>query len=77
MTTWTRTDIGSMMAEFPDDEELHKITKREINLKSRDNARTPMQASYHRNGGREKLTNIKTVERRASCWVLNYHTMAT
>jgi len=40
-----------MMAEFPDDEELHKITKREINLKSRDNARTPMQWSDEPHAG--------------------------
>ncbi|KAK0102911.1 hypothetical protein ONS96_005537 [Cadophora gregata f. sp. sojae] len=40
-----------MMAEFPDDEELHRITKREINLKSRDNARTPMQWSDEPHAG--------------------------
>ncbi|CZT43865.1 probable alpha-amylase [Rhynchosporium secalis] len=36
---------NDMMAEFPDDKELHRITMKEINLKSRDNARTPMQWS--------------------------------
>lgn len=32
-----------MMQRFPDDKELHKLTHAEIQLKSRDNARTPMQ----------------------------------
>ena len=64
------------MAEFPDDEELHRITKKEINLKSRDNARTPMQASYRLNHKSKERTNIQTVERRAIHWVLNHHTMA-
>jgi len=32
-----------MMKAYPDDKELHRITKQEITLKSRDNARTPMQ----------------------------------
>lgn len=32
-----------MMQAYPNDTELHRITKREIVLKSRDNARTPMQ----------------------------------
>ncbi|PVH86004.1 glycoside hydrolase family 13 protein [Cadophora sp. DSE1049] len=40
-----------MMTEFPDDKELHRITKREINLKSRDNARTPMQWSDEPHAG--------------------------
>lgn len=34
-----------MMKDHPDDTELHRITKQEITLKSRDNARTPMQWS--------------------------------
>ena len=38
-----------MMEKHPNDTELHRITKQEITLKSRDNARTPMQwdASAH------------------------------
>jgi hypothetical protein len=31
------------MKRFPDDKELHRITMQEIQKKSRDNARTPMQ----------------------------------
>jgi glycosidase len=33
------------MKVHPDDTELHRVTKQEITLKSRDNARTPMQWS--------------------------------
>jgi glycosidase len=33
------------MKQYPDDKELHRITKQEITKKSRDNARTPMQWS--------------------------------
>lgn len=32
-----------MMKRYPDDKELHRITMQEIQKKSRDNARTPMQ----------------------------------
>jgi glycosidase len=34
-----------MTKQYPDDRELHRITKQEITKKSRDNARTPMQWS--------------------------------
>jgi len=34
---------NEMMEKYPDDKELHRITKQEIQKKSRDNARTPMQ----------------------------------
>jgi len=39
------------MKEFPNDSELHRITKQEITLKSRDNARTPMQWDASAHGG--------------------------
>lgn len=39
------------MERFPDDTELHRITKQEITLKSRDNARTPMQWSNSPHAG--------------------------
>jgi hypothetical protein len=35
----------SLLARYPDDKERQRIMKREITLKSRDNARTPMQVS--------------------------------
>jgi glycosidase len=35
----------SLLAKYPDDKERQRIMKREITLKSRDNARTPMQVS--------------------------------
>lgn len=35
-----------MMERYPNDKELHRITKQEIQKKSRDNARTPMQVSW-------------------------------
>ncbi|POS86920.1 glycoside hydrolase [Erysiphe pulchra] len=34
---------NDMMRDYPDDKELHRITMEEIQKKSRDNARTPMQ----------------------------------
>jgi len=40
-----------MMKQYPNDTELHLITKREITLKSRDNARTPMQWDSTKYGG--------------------------
>jgi hypothetical protein len=33
------------MEKHPNDKELQRITKEQITLKSRDNARTPMQVS--------------------------------
>lgn len=41
----------SMMKRYPDDKELHRITKEEIQKKSRDNARTPMQWSKEQYAG--------------------------
>lgn len=35
------------MERYPNDKELHRITMQEIQKKSRDNARTPMQVSKH------------------------------
>jgi len=40
-----------MMEKYPNDTELHRITKQEITLKSRDNARTPMQWDTSAHGG--------------------------
>ncbi|CZR62401.1 probable alpha-glucosidase (maltase) [Phialocephala subalpina] len=40
-----------MMKRYPDDKELHRITKEEIQKKSRDNARTPMQWSKEQYAG--------------------------
>lgn len=39
------------MKQYPNDTELHRITKKEITLKSRDNARTPMQWDKTKYGG--------------------------
>ncbi|KAE8450570.1 hypothetical protein EG329_006301 [Mollisiaceae sp. DMI_Dod_QoI] len=40
-----------MMNRYPDDKELHRITMQEIQKKSRDNARTPMQWSKEKYAG--------------------------
>jgi hypothetical protein len=36
---------NSLLAKYPDDKERQRIMKQQITLKSRDNARTPMQVS--------------------------------
>lgn len=40
-----------MMKRYPNDKEMHRITKQEIQKKSRDNARTPMQWSKEQYAG--------------------------
>lgn len=37
---------NSLLAKYPDDKERQRILKQQITLKSRDNARTPMQVRY-------------------------------
>jgi hypothetical protein len=36
---------NSLLEKYPDDKERQRIMKEQITLKSRDNARTPMQVS--------------------------------
>lgn len=45
-----------MLRDHPDDQELHRITREEIQLKSRDNARTPMQWDTTKHGGFSSAT---------------------
>ena len=40
-----------MMRDYPNDTDLHRITREQIRLKSRDNRRTPMQWSNTKYGG--------------------------
>jgi hypothetical protein len=46
---YNQTDnMTSLIAKHPNDKELQRVLMQEIQIKSRDNARTPMQVSISR-----------------------------
>lgn len=69
--------FSSMMERYPNDKELHRITMQEIQKKSRDNARTPMQVSQHVHLPSGLLKKSDEVEHICARRLFNRYPMAT
>jgi hypothetical protein len=59
------------MEKHPDDKELQRITKEQITLKSRDNARTPMQVSLTAAFKYDRSITCFAVEQLQICWLFH------
>jgi hypothetical protein len=59
----------SLIAKHPDDKDMQRALKQQITLKSRDNARTPMQVRWFPRSG-EFFANGNSVEQLEICRLL-------